>query len=470
MKKIVVLLLTLCLMMSFASCAKVEPQPNPTTKEPDFLSYTPEKLYETALEKTGALKSSVYLTTATLNDGEELYQVRLTRVREGYDGFSYSREGLDKLYFTDKTVCVENRLGNFKAQATARFVQSYMQSYVYPLIDLPKEAVSNLAGNADSLSFVLTDEKILALYADAMPEEKGVFVPTGLTGTAKVHANGFFDFVQLNVEGQLQDGTMTTLVLETKLEKYRSEQIQIAIPAAEYTSLGDIRIPHLLSSAATALSEIFEGQATLLISQILGASDAQSSYSEQIGFYQNGAGDYYLSRQSLKNAPETLQEYRFLQILKQNGKYTENEYDLLTATLLGQSDQAPSQSPWQEVLQSVLLSMDATSETSITDDGKNLSVSFTLSSLGLKELTERARARFPESGLNSLSGSGSGVFTINSETGVLTAFSVSFLQSEGQAYSCQYSLTLDKTSGVELPSLQIPTPTTPGQAGEDHEH
>ncbi len=474
MKRIIYLVLCLCLIASLPSCAKPQTPPKTTEKEEDISLLSRDKLYETALEKTYGLTSSLFLTKAFIEGGSDsLYTVRTARIREGYDGFSYSREGLQKVYFSEQSICVENRLGAFRAPATSRLVQEYLQGCLHPLFDLPKDALSDWNGEGLTVSFSLTDVTLLALYANAFPEEKGEFSPTSLTGTAQVSKTGFFETVTLSVKGVQADGEEITLVLESQLEQYRSEEIQIGIPASEYTELGDIRIPHLLASSIDALERMPQGQATLLSTEAVGAAEQARSYSEQIGFYQNLAGDFYLSRQSLKTLPETDREYRFYQLLQQNGQKSENEYNLFTASLLSESSDKSGTSPWGELLQTHLLPLDAIAQPVLTDDGTNTSVSFTLSSIGIKALSERLSARFAESGALALPGalSGTGVFTIHSETGVLTAFSVAMQSGEGaEPVSCQYSLTLDQTKDVEVPGLQIPTPTNPGDGGEDHEH
>ncbi|MBR3837185.1 MAG: hypothetical protein IKJ74_03480 [Clostridia bacterium] len=480
MKKILAVLLSLVMILALAACSAPAPLPKETHggEKEDLSKLSAEELYERALSKTAGLVSARFETLVLLGE-EEVDSIATVRVREGYDGFSYSREGTEKLYYNEGRICVENRLGDFAADTGARQVEEYMGAYWFPVSSISLEAVSGLEKEDMTVGFTLADEGILALFADAVPAERGVFVPQSLEGVCSISEEGLLEKQSFTVAGTL-GGEETTLLLETELKEYRSESIEPAIPAAEHVVLSDIRIPHLIETGREGLEQTDTLQATLLSAETLTAGDAKWALHREWTYYQPDADTFYLSRQSLKKLPAPaeegavpVEESLFYQLLQQNGARTENEYDVILGEKKWENTGETAASPWKELVGGMLVSLSSLNELNMSEDLGKTSITFSLQNAGVRELVSRMAASLPEGGVDpaAVTATGSGVFTLDRASGKLTAFSV-LVQGDtagGQSLSCQYSFNLDAEEGITLPGLQTPTPTTPGQAVEENQ-
>ena len=481
MRKLLAAMLTLLMLLTLVACSEPAPLPEkPKEEKEDLSALSAEKLYERALSKTAGLASARFETQVLLGE-EEVDLIETVRVREGYDGFAYSREGREKLYYNEGRIYVENRLGDFAADTGARQVEEYMGAYWFPVSSLSKEAISGLEKDDMTLTFVLADEGILPLFAEAVPAEQGVFVPQSLKALCEVGEDGLLKKQSFTVTGTLGEEEVT-LLLVTELKEYRSDSIEPAIPAAEHVVLGDIRIPHLIETGRSVLENTEVLQATLLSAETLAAGEAKWALHREWTYYQPVADTFYLSRQSLKKLPAPAEEGAvpteesfFYQLLQQEGARTENEYDVILGEKKWETAGDAAASPWKELVRGMLVPLSSLNELTMSEDLGKTSITFSLQNAGVKELVGRLAASLPEGGVDpaAVTATGSGVFTLDRASGKLTAFSV-LVQGDtagGQTLSCQYSFNLDAEEGIVLPALQTPTPTTPGQAVEEnHDH
>lgn len=479
MRKLLVAMLTLVMILTLIACSAPAPLPETHKEEKeDFSSLSAEKLYDRACSKTAGLVSARFETQVLLGE-EEVDSIETVRVREGYDGFSYSREGREKLYYNEGRIYVENRLGDFVAETGSHQAEEYMKAYWFPVSSLSKETISDLEKEDMAVGFVLADEAILALFAEAVPEERGVFLPQRLSALCEVSKDGLLEKQSFTVTGTLGEEEVT-LLLVTELKEYRSDSIEPAIPAAEHVLLGDIRIPHLIERGREVLEQTDVLQATLLSAETLAVGDAKWALHREWTYYQPQADTFYLSRQSLKKLPAPaeegavpVEESLFYQILQKDGTRTENEYNVILGEKKWETTGEAASSPWKELVSGMLVSLSSLNELTMSEDLGKISITFSLQNAGVRELVSRLAASLPEGGVDpaAVTATGSGVFTLDRASGKLTAFSVLVQgdSAKGQSLSCQYSFNLDAEEGITLPALQTPTPTTPGQAVEENQ-
>lgn len=477
----------LCVLLSLVSCGASAPvsEKEETAKEDELSQLSAEALYEIGLQKTRALSGFAAKTSIVYGD-EALPDVETVRIREGYDGFSYSRKGGESVYFSEGTIYTLTSLGNYLAEATARDAQDYIDTYFFPVQLLAASSVTNLKKEGMTLTFSLkTGDDCLSLFAAAVPAEKGVFTPTSMTGEIEVGEDGVFKIERYTVSGQNAAGESVNLALVTEMTHFRASEVEVLLPTTEYAPLSDIRIPHYLHDAEMKLASVGDLQATILGSETVKIGDQSWAFNLEETFYQKEGGDAYLSRQTLKNLPPLpegaepadppvkTEDSRFYQFLLENGVKKENEYDVIAGILLGENTSEGQTADWKGILDGVLLDPACLGEFSLSNDRENITVSFTLNENGIKKLSARIAANLPESGFaaESAVGTGSGVLTLSADTHVLTAFSVAFEGTSASAsYNGRYSLTVDATENITFPAWQTPTATTPGEMGAVHDH
>ncbi len=471
MKKQLSIFLCLVILLSLVSCSEspAVTQTGDQAEKEDLSSLSAQELYEKALSKTKALSYSYLESVITF--GEESKTVKTTRIRTGYDSISFARLGEDNVWFNGKELSVSGSLGNFTAPATSRAAQEYLNTYYYPVSSLEKDQVSDVTRDGLTLFYTVSDQTLLELFSGAAGEAD--FQPERANGTVELKENGILEKETIVVSGKEGQGEVT---LVTTLVHSRSDDASLPeLPeGVEWIPVGDIRIPHLVSHAVKALENKDVFQATILSSHTLSVGEEKNQIHSEINCYQNEKGEYYLSRQTLTGKKDG-EESRFYQILAQGGSVTENEYNVITGEKMSESISETKELPWSQVLKENLLPLSQMANLTLSQESGQNTVSFSVSETGCRVLAEKILALFPDSGatLEGITSSGTGVFTTTLSQGELTAFSFSFQGSSASSVlSAQYSVTVDETEQVTLPSLQIPTPTTPGMEGDhsDHQH
>ncbi|MBR2616146.1 MAG: hypothetical protein IKC69_05660 [Clostridia bacterium] len=464
MKRLLVCLLTLALLLPLCACKAKLPEKTeePEVEKEDLSVLDAAVLYETAVQKTHAKKSVLY-KTAIGCEGEESTLTSL-RIREGYEGFAYSRTGEgETLVICDGSIYASTQMGAFRAEVTTRTAREYLSAYWFPLTCLDPALLGDWEKDGLKVSYRLKNEAVLALYADAAAD----FVPEGAVGEATVSEAGIIETEHITVTGKKGDAAATLTLVSTRLD---TEATSILPPKGDYTFVGDIRIPHLFLSAVRAMEGLETVSTTRMCSGSLGIGENAVSFGLVDHFYQVSPEHFYRSVETISKAPETENQRSFSQLLLKDGKYRKALYDLATAELLSEEEGESCPSPWREILEEALPALTLLSDFSYSESGAGGSVSFTLSEAGKKEICAYLAEMLPqyeEKITVSDSAVCEGVFTVDGETGLLTVFSLSV---EASDLSCRISLNLDGTEDVTLPEWQ--TPTAPTEGGEEgaHEH
>ena len=126
----------------------------------------------------------------------------------------------------------------------------------------------------------------------------------------------------------------------------------------------------------------------------------------------------------------------------------------------------------------ILPSLSDLSSLTLSQGVEQDTISFSLSSAAQKAYAEKIVSYYEESGLNLKSYRSvtcSGTISVDRKTGAMISLAFRLEgQAEGEQGETgtvlgQYSINVDRRDQVEIPSLQIPTPTVPGQEPEgDH--
>ena len=464
MKKIIAVYLCLGLLLSLAACAS-KPQEKKTAEEGvDISALSAEELYRAACEKNKGLASSSYHTVISIN-GVEQSEFDTIRVRKGYEGFEYSREGDPYYYFDNETAWISGDLGSYTAPATAADFQAFLDSCVYPVTALPVSALTDIFKDNLTVTYRSENEALLALYSEVSPG----FSPRSLSGKATVNQDLVLTEETVTVTGYNAVGSSVSYVLSTELHAYRSD----AITPAEvnknlpYIAVDNINLPATVQRAKSALLSLDNLQATLVLSQKAATEKQSFSHAETITLYYKTEGtipSYYRSQQSHHRADKEESSF-FTQSLLKNGSLTENRFNLFTGEKLSEETRAESNPLWQEDLKTLIPALSQLAALTVVEDATGYSISFTLTEDAATKRLSDTVALFPDSGLSVPAPSAmAGTLSIDKKSGVLTALSFSV---KGEAVEAHYSLLVDAIENIELPELQTPSATTgmdPGQA------
>lgn len=467
MKKVIFFFLSLLLILSLVSCATSGEEMKKTEEKEDLFSLSAQEIYTTAQSRTNALSSASF--TTVLFEGTQGAANWITaRIREGYDSFSYSRQGEGSVIFADGKIYVENALGKFFSPATTTVAREYLDTYLAPFIALSPEDLTGFEKSGErGVKYQVKNSDVLALFADLVPTA-GI---ASVRGEAALTQSGLIEKETLFLCDSAGEEVRR---LETCLSAYRSDKIQVATPAeeAEYVALGDIRIPHLLANAVRLLEEKDPLQATALEGYTLNAGENTLSHHKEMTYYKKGQEGYF-SRQTLKRGLENTTESRFYQKkINENGA-RENEFDILTGTLIGENNSAAKGNDWNEVLNRIVLSSEKMKDLNLSGDTDTFTVTFQLGPQGLQTLSTLLSQALPEAGVDptQVTGEGSGVFTFSKEKGILTAFSLTANLTLPQGTAAVHnSVTVEGTQEVTVPDMQTPTATAPGEVGDNIEH
>lgn len=476
MKRIVSLVLIAVMLLAFSACASEEVRTTEEKKE-DITRLSAKELYALGCEKNGGLMNGEYETTVTV--GEEAFTVRTVRIREGYDAFRYSRvTAEEELYYFEGNAFVKNASGAFTAPATARVFRELTENYTYPTGLFGEEALFEAEKDGLCVSYTVKNETVLGKFAFLLDG----FAAKSLAGTAHLNEEGVITEEEITVTGDVGEEEKS-VTLQTKLVRFRSAEIEIQKPEneEEYTLLGDIRLPGMLTVATEALLEKKDLQLTFVAGNTLLAGEKEYGFHREITLYQtrdeNGKDLAYLTRQSLKTVPSKALESRFYQRYIKDGVQKENSYDVVTATLLSENETATLSLPWPGEAKSLIPKLSDLATLKMVEDSAGYSVTFTLTDEAKKRWTEAHLADLPEIALSAEAGEFvelEGTFLISRELCV-TAASYSLEGSvtangEKASFRGQYSMNLDATENITVPGLQVPTPTTPDMAPDDDVH
>lgn len=476
MKRFTSILLVLTVLFTLASCSQEERKTEEKKGEDEITRLSAEELYTLGCEKNEGLMSAEYDTVITSGDGESV-SVKTVRIREGYDSFRYSRTSpTEEVYFYDGTAYQKNADGAFTAPCSARVFREYTEEYLLPLGAFGAEALFEIEKKDLSLTYKIKNDKILSSFADL---SQG-FQPTALDGTCTLLEDGVLKEEEFCVTGTL-GGEESSFTVKTTLSRYRSSEIEIQKPQSTegYVALGDIRLPGMIKAAVSSLQKKETVQATFVFGNTLLASGKSYGFHQEFTAYQTVSEDKtplgYLTRQSLKKLPDGSYESRFYQKHIASGVQKENTYDVVTATLLSEKEGTEISLPWPGEAAEFLPRLSDLKTLTMTEDSVGYSVEFTLTDAAKKALAEKALTLFPEAGVVS-----SGAMTFAEEKGTLlisrdlcltaASFSVeaSFAAASGEAvnFDGQYSMNVDALENVSVPSMQVPTPTTPDMVPE----
>ncbi len=468
MKRFFCFVLSLLMICTTVSCARGEVPEEKTTQEDPLADLNGELLYRHGEEKMKALKSARY-TTRVLDGQEELGKFETVRVRRGYDGFVYSRSGQDFYCFDGEYAYTDNAFGTYTAPTTIRIFEEYLTKYVFAVCGLNPDQLENFQRDGDQVTYESKNQELLSLYRLA---EKPDFVPLSLTGEAKLDKEGVILEESITLKGAEDE-----IVLHTALTQFRSDSIAITQPesALDYAKVEDIRLPMRLQKAMEALYGQKEVQTTLVSANTVTVGEQKYVFSEDVNTYaKEEAGAYYISRQTLKTVPEMPEESIFYQALLSAGQKTENRYNVILGEKIWENAEAADALPWVDEVRALIPALSDFSTLSMTEEVGGYSVTFTLNDEAAKKLAAKIEAHFADSGIAMQAAtvrSCEGTLSIDTDRGILTAISYKVEGGFGSDagigdYNGRYSVLVDRTEGVTLPELQVPTATTPGMV--DH--
>ncbi len=475
MKRITSILLLLTMLFSLAACSEATVKTEENKRE-DITRLSAEELYALGCEKNEALMSAEYDTVITRSDGESL-SIKTVRIREGYDSFRFSRTSpTEEVYFYEETAYLKNDDGAFTAPASARVFREYSDTYLLPLGAFGAEALFEVEKKDLALSYNIKNEKILSRFASLSDG----FQPTGLLGSCAVSKEGVLTEEEFTVTG-IFGGEEKSFTVKTTLSRYRSSEIEIQKPenTEGYILLGDIRLPGMIRAAAASLQKKEAVQATFVSGNTLLAGDKSYGFHQENTVYQTKGEDEtplaYLTRQSLKKLPDGAYESRFYQRHIQAGVQKENSYDVVTATLLSENETTALSLPWPAEAAIFLPRLSDFKTIAMTEDSVGYSINFTLTDDAKKRLVEEALVNFPEAAVTAAGGMNfdeqEGTLLISRDlclTAVSFSAETSFTAQSGEivSFDGQYSMNVDALSDIQVPSMQVPTPTTPDMAPE----
>jgi len=470
MKKFLCLILSLLILCTLASCGSEAEAPEEKKTEDNGLDeLNGEMLYRHGEDKMKALKSALY-TTKVLEGGEELGEFETVRIRRGYDGFIYSRRGQNFYSFDGEKAYTETAEGAYAAPANIRVFEEYLTDFVFSVCGLNPDLLENFQRDGDLVTYESKNADLLSLYRLA---EKPDFVPASLSGVAKLDEEGVIREESLTLKGEGGE-----IVLKTVLTDLRSDSIVISKPAEpeKFVEVEDIRLPLRLKNAVDTLYAQKEIQTTSVASGTLVLGEAKYVFSEDVNTYaKEDAGAYYISRQTLKTVPELPEESIFYQALLSGGQKTENRYNVILGEKIWENVEAADSLAWKDEVRALMPALSDFATFKTAEEVGGYSVSFTLSDAAAKKLAEKIAASFPESGfaIQALTVRAcSGTLSLDTARGLITAISYQVeggFATEGGVgdYVGRYSVLVDRTEGVTLPELQIPTATTPGMVDEN---
>ncbi len=464
MKKTVAVFLCLGLLLSLAACS-FAPQEEKTREEGvDITALSAEELYEAACQKNLELASYRYHTVISIN-GVEQSGFDTIRVRKGYEGFEYSREGDPYYYFDNETAWISGDLGSYTAPATAADFQAFLDSCVYPVTALPVSHLTDIFKDNYTVTYRSENEALLALYSEVAPG----FSPKSLSGKATLNKDLILTEETITVTGYNAAGSSVSYLLSTKLDAYRSDAITPAEvnKSLPYIPVDNITLPSTIQRAMSALLSLDNLQATLVLSHKAATEKQSFSHAETITLYYKTEGvtpSYYRSQQSHHRADKEESSF-FVQSLLKNGSLTENRFNLFTGEKLSEETRTETNPVWQEDLKALLPALSQLATLTVAEDATGYSISFTLTEEAATKRLSDTIALFPDFGLTVPAPSAmAGTLAIDKKSGVLTALSFSV---KGEGVEAHYSLLVDAVENIELPEMQTPSATTgmdPGQA------
>ena len=471
MKRIVAIALSLLMICTLISCSRETDPVKKKSEENSLAELNGELLYRHGEEKMRALKSALY-TTRVLSGEEEVGEFETVRIRRGYDGFVYSRRGQGFYVYDGERAYTESSLGAYTAPATMRVFQEYLTKFVFSVCGLNPDQLENFQRDGDLVSYESKNEELLSLYR---LEEKPDFVPTSLTGIAKLDEEGVILEESITLKGEGE-----AYLLKTVLTDYRSESITAATPENPdgFTEVSDIRLPMQVHNAIELLFAQKETQLTAVSAGTLTLGENKSVFSEDINVYsKEDAASGYLSRQTLKTVPELPEESVFYQALLSGGKKTENRYNVLLGEKTWEETSEATALDWRGELRALIPAVSRFESFTMTEEVGGYTVSFTLKDEVAKKMAEEIASDLPESGVSMQATTVrfcEGTLSINEESGMLTAISYQisggFTGEAGTGdYEGRYSVLLESTSNVTVPELQAPSATTPGMHPENME-
>lgn len=479
MRRLLSIVLLLAMLLTLASCSEPAEKTEEEKKE-DITRLSAKEMYGLGCDKNRGLMNAEF-DTVVMSGENELFSVKTVRIREGYDSFRYSRVSpAEEVYFYDGTAYQKNADGAFSAPASSRIFEEYIEEYLFPLGAFGAEPLLEVEKKDLTVTYTVKNEKILSHFASF---ESG-FQPSEMEGVCTLNEEGVLTNEEFTVRGTVGE-EKKAFTVKTALSRFRSSEIQIQKPqnTEEFVALGDIRLPNMIKAAVSSLQGQAAVQATFVSGNTLLAGEKSYGFHQELTAYQTVAEDKsdlaYLTRQSLKRLPDGAYESRFYQKHIAAGIQKENSYDVVTATLLSENESTTVSLPWPQEAQSFLPLLSDLKTVEMSEDSVGYSVKFTLTEDAKKALVQKALLLFPEA---EVSAAGEmtfaeleGTLLVNRELCLTAAsFSVeaSFVAASGEnvSFDGQYSMNVDALQEIKVPSMQVPTPTTPDMDPEGDVH
>lgn len=468
MKKLFCLLLTLSLVLSLAACAAE------TTTEGEGASPTAspfETRYDEAVAKLGSLAAWKYETVLTV--GGETQSLAVTaRQRQGYSDFSYFRtQGEETIVYQNGRADLWNSSTHYAAEMSTLAFEAYLAEATLPL--MAGEAAENLSEIEGGVKFTLgaaSLEKWSKLGLDTV---------LSATGVALYHENGAVASEEITLVGTV-DGLSETLILKTTLLSLEKEPLP-PLPTTEAISVSHLIAPLLLHNARETMLQADTVQWVGVRGASATVAGVTRSSGQEIHVSRSGA-DFYLSQRRLDRTPSK-QDFSLTQLLLRDNTVSSTVHELTEAKLI-LSSTTPAEGSELQILQEILSSFLPTEtgylSVTLTETADQRTAAFTLSQEAVGQWFASYMDGLWAEELILLSAQAEGSVSVDTKTGKPLSFAIALSGTLGGAdgvekgtFLANVSLTVEKTEGVTLPELQIPTPTTPGEEVEgdhDHEH
>ncbi len=470
MKKAIVYLLCFGLLIPLAACGKGDfVAKTVETGGDDLAELSPAQLYERASENGKNLISSVYETLVESQGEEE--SLTTTRIRHGYEGFSYSRViGESQICYLDGNAYLSlPGQKNYSVPCSARTFQDFLNEHVFPVGNLGSAVLTRVEKEGQTLCYEGDLQALTAPFSLLVSQEEGKFTPEKIQGEATFSQDLLIQKEVITVTGLLtrgEESRAVSFVLTTTLSQYRSDSITVKAPEKEFVKLKDLRILTMVPQAICDLKDAGELEATVLSSQTLTADGKSYSIHQENTLYKKGEGEgmeYYFSRQSLVLFPGG-EDSQFEQVSIKGGTLRNQRYDLSSGRLLEEGQTQDWQSPWPGVMETFVLDFEELTFVDFSEEAESYTLKAEFAHLFREEWIRPLLERFfAVSSAEQMTTQESQVtLTIEKNSGRIMAISYAFSGSVLQgSVKGNLVLTVDSAENVTVPDLQAAPTVTP---------
>lgn len=477
MKRVLSLILTAFLLLSLIACQS-DPAQTKTTQEDAFSGLSAEEVYRKAYSNQAKLSSSSYVTTVLIS-GEEKDTIQTVRVRRGFDDFCYSRTSLaEQFYFDTNQAVAIGPSGAFRAPASSRSFQSFLDTFVFPVVGQNPDALTDFVREGNRVSYTVKDQAQLALFSRIhLPEDNSTFTATALSGTATVSGAGYFSAEEMHLTGSVHraDGdSEIKLSLSTALVKVKSEEITaLPIPEETYVEVDDLSRVFRLDDALQSLKDSPTLSVMQVTSETVQTADKRLSLDTNAVLYQTSTGAFS-SVQSLRRGLAEQDENWVEETLLSGTTRHKAVFDGTTAELLSDEETSDTSiSLWPASSARVLLTLSDIASLPAQDGVTDADTAFfTLSRTAVDRLKNSLAPYFPESGLeqttlSSFDGSGNITMKNGKVSGISYSYNGTF---SGGTVTGIITISLEENDSTTLPEIQPPAVGDASDSAGGHEH